>query len=128
MDDYPQVTLGVSEDTIGDLALFKPHLPHITLDYGEPCEWGITGPVECPDEFTHILPPLGLCSGELDVDTAGALPVQKRTFDIDHHQLTPPISVSTGDTIREEIAGCRQGGRASVEIVSLITSRALLSH
>ena len=45
VDDFPQVTLRVSEDTIGDLALFKPNLLHVTLDYGETCEWGITGPV-----------------------------------------------------------------------------------
>ena len=45
MDDYPQITLGVTENTIGNLTLFKPHLLHVTLDYREPCEWGITGPV-----------------------------------------------------------------------------------
>ena len=45
VDDDPQVTLGVSEDTIGDLTLVKPHLLHITLDYREPCEWSITGPI-----------------------------------------------------------------------------------
>ena len=37
--------------------------------------------------------------GKQGIDTAGAVPVQKRTFDIDHHQLPSPISVSTGDTI-----------------------------
>ena len=57
MNDCSQVTLGVSEDTIGDLALFKPQLLHVPLDYGKPCEGGITGSVQCPDELSDILPP-----------------------------------------------------------------------
>ena len=57
MNDDPQVTLGVSEDTVGDLALFKPHLTHITLDHGKPREWGIPGPVEGPHFFPTYCPP-----------------------------------------------------------------------
>ena len=105
MDDSSQVTLGVSEDTVGDLALFKPHLLHVTLDYGEPFEWGITGAVQCPDELSHILPPLGLGSGELDVDAASAVSVQECTFDIDHHKLSTLISPSSRYTIGEEVSG-----------------------
>ena len=45
VNDDSEVSFRVSEDTIGDLALLKTNLLHVTLDYGEPCEWGITSTV-----------------------------------------------------------------------------------
>ena len=42
VDDRPQATYGVSEDTVGDLALLEPHLLHVALDYCQPGERGVT--------------------------------------------------------------------------------------
>ena len=107
MDDDPHVTLGVSEDTIGDLALLKPHLLHVTLDYGEPSEWGITGPVQCPDELTDKSPPLRFGSGELDVHAPGTVPMEERALHINHHKLKAFILPSSRHTVREEVSGGR---------------------
>ena len=45
MNNGPEASFGMSEDTAGDLALLKLHFFHVTLDYGKPSEWGITGAV-----------------------------------------------------------------------------------
>ncbi len=53
----PQAAHGLSEDTLGDLALIEPQLLLVTLDYNQPCEWGVTGTVQCPDKLTNKSPP-----------------------------------------------------------------------
>ena len=45
MDNDSDVALGVSEDTVGDLALGEPHFLHVAFDNCQPSEWRISGSV-----------------------------------------------------------------------------------
>ena len=49
VDDDSDVALGVSEDSIGDLALGEPNFLHVAFDNCQPCEWRISSSVQSPD-------------------------------------------------------------------------------
>ena len=105
MNNGPEASSGVSENTAGDLALLEPHLLHVTLDYGEPSVWGVTGAVEGPDELADVSSPSGLLPGKFDIYTAGAIPVKESALHIHHHQFPALVPPPSRYTVGEQVTG-----------------------